>query len=510
LDSHHTLERPRGAAPDDEAGARERWAALIAWASVLFFLVCVMIGTSGGVRGTDQYWYLGDTETLLRGDPPSSNNLFPRQLLFDGMERSPLLHDILPQRAVLPLARVLGPYWGWIAMNVIAMLIAAWLTHRAVRREAGAMAAALAVSALLLLPLSLASTTQMLAETSLVPILAAAMLLFQRPGGFVKYTALALVLTLAVMARFTAFPLLMLLPLAPFTERIVLGRRLLLFAWTGVLAVAGMALSRALFGGIPIPGSALAMGINGRGMELWLNTEPVILSFGSLVAKLKDFLRSLTDGSPLALGMAATNWLLMVAAAFGAITLWRQRRLGLALFIGAVLAVNLATVSLYQNQVRYVVPSYPVLIVATAILLGSATPQWRRRVGIVAGCLVALLAPAAIGVAMIARKEGLAEATQRGRLESLALELEGPGDLICVGFSDQMLGHCLRPRVVLFAASALPDSDWSRILAMPRWRWIVCREDEIERLRELGVSVDRLRTVEHRGTPLLLIEMRDP
>ncbi|MBM4112681.1 MAG: hypothetical protein FJ253_04800 [Phycisphaerae bacterium] len=485
----------------------DRTAALVLWASVIAFVAIVLFGASGGIRGSDQYWYFDDTETLLRGDPAFTNCLYPRQLLVQGIEVSPIIHDILPQRAVIPIAKAIGPYWSWIAMNLAAMLLGAWLTFVAVRRVGDERIAACAASALLLLPLPVQGATQLLAESSIVPIFAALLVLLGRPGGFGKYAALAAVLTIAFMSRFTSIAFLLLLPIVPFTERASMPRRVALAAWCVALLAAGVLLNGMLFRGIPLPGSPIALQINGNGMNIWLTTDPIVLTIDSVIAKLALFVRSHAELSTAAKVVASINWALMLAGSIGAAMLWRRGERVLAAFVWAVVAVNVATLTLYQNQIRFVLPTFPVLLFGAAALAERAAAERPRLRTALALLLPAALLPIAIVVAIVARREGVREAPESARLVALAAELHGEGDVIHVGGNDQMFAHGMRPRAVLFVSSDQAAADWARIREMPRWRWITAAPGDLERLKSLGLEFEMVAGSEHRGAPLVVAEI---
>jgi len=63
-------------------------------------LVALCSYSVSGVRGTDQYWYIADTETLMRNDPPLTNFRFPGMVLRENssdpityfVHNGPLLH----------------------------------------------------------------------------------------------------------------------------------------------------------------------------------------------------------------------------------------------------------------------------------------------------------------------------------------------------------------------------------------------------------------------------------
>lgn len=485
------------------------WSRVILWCSAVVFVVAVMFAASGGPRGTDQYWYLSDTEVLLSGGPKLTNSLFPRQLLNDGMAQSPFIHDILPQRAVVIPALVLGSYWGWITMNALAMLVGAWLLNRALIRDRNPIIAASAASSLLLLPLPFLYAAQVMSETALVPLLAAVIWLLQRHGTFLKYSGLAVVLTLALMTRFTMVPLLLLLPLAAITDSGSALRRGLLGGWIALLVGAGILLNRMLFGGVPIPGGALAFGVSSRALELWYSTEPVRLTVDVFLTKLAWSAKVAIGVPPVTMALTVMNWLLMGTATAGAVIAWRRRAHRMAILIVVMIGINVATLALYQPQVRYVVPSYPILLYATALLFPVRFSQSNRLARIVPPLLLVLLAVMSMLIAFRTRVEGIEERDDRDRIDAIAAELHGTGDVIYAGGTDQMTAYGLRPRIVLFVGPDQSATDWSRILDMPRWRWVLCVDEQLERLRALGVTAEVVRTIPHRGGTLSVIDLGD-
>lgn len=105
-------------------------------------LVCVLhVIFVDGVRGSDQYWYLADVETLAKGLSPLTNNVFPGNVLRAGSadqstyfaHNGPLLHIISW------VTRLTDPVIAWKYMNLLFFLLAAtftgltvaWLSTRA-------------------------------------------------------------------------------------------------------------------------------------------------------------------------------------------------------------------------------------------------------------------------------------------------------------------------------------------------------------------------------------------
>ena len=114
-----------------DSGVRHRNRSIICLIIASLFYVLAVIHGSSGIRGTDQFWYLADVESLVAGNGPISNHYFP------GL----LLRNDVPVTAELPLnyfvhngpllyiaafvARFQDPYHAWILINVLSHIVVA-------------------------------------------------------------------------------------------------------------------------------------------------------------------------------------------------------------------------------------------------------------------------------------------------------------------------------------------------------------------------------------------------
>jgi hypothetical protein len=179
----------------------------------------------------------------------------------------------------------------------------------------------------------------------------------------------------------------------------------------------------------------------------------------------------------------------------------------LALFVLSVIALNLATVLLYNSQARYVVPSYPVLLVASGYLIVSLQPKWPRLCAAAGAFVMAGLVALAFPTIVKGRNEGIKERADRAQLAALAKTLQGPGDIVSLGLDGQVLAYVVNPRQVLYTNTSQTDEDWDRILAMPRWKWVLSKSSAIDRLVSRGAEVRLLSRFEFRGTSYELHEL---
>ncbi len=92
-------------------------------------MLVAMLLSAYGVRGTDQYWYLADVITLIQGDQPFSNLYFPRVLIENREDANYFIHNgpVLYLSALI--GGILGPFNGWLTVNVVCHLITAFCVY---------------------------------------------------------------------------------------------------------------------------------------------------------------------------------------------------------------------------------------------------------------------------------------------------------------------------------------------------------------------------------------------
>ena len=88
-------------------------------ASILAIALCIW--GSNGVRGTDQYWYLSDTETLIKDQKPLSNITFPGTVIRNdrsGVKDNYIIHNgpLIHIHAIV--GKHTGAYNSWILLNI--------------------------------------------------------------------------------------------------------------------------------------------------------------------------------------------------------------------------------------------------------------------------------------------------------------------------------------------------------------------------------------------------------
>jgi hypothetical protein len=485
-----------GGSPSPTAKGWLVWIAIAAFGLVVIGLT--LYAASGGVRGSDQYWYLADVETLARDHAMSTNTVFPVALLgSDPILPPPFIHNVLSLYLAAVPALALGPYGGWIALNLIATLATAGLIYLAARTVASRWAALVCALAYPLLPVTIWHTAQPLSEasTTLFAALAIYLLAIARTS-LLRWLALAGTLGLLYFSRESYLPLLLAAPIGflivrvrerPARLREAAGPTLVLAAT--VVAIATSA--QVVFAADNVRFSytrLLHAAVPGDTSNMWFNfdlsaanlSDRLAFDPGLLVAKLGDHLAEqfiAFDNQAIALFYWTFNILAIVAL----VMLWRCRRrpLELRIVIGslAFVAVHLVTIVLFQNQVRYTLPALPGLLVVFSIALSGVRPLARylapRTFAIIVGVTVMGLIPAG-GLARILRGEAIEEGQFERATETLFAHYLGPDEpaLMVYSGTPQVFAYAARPRLILYVSPDYTADEESRLRAAFPARWL--------------------------------------
>jgi hypothetical protein len=496
---------------------------IIAWASIVVALV--VFAASGGVRGSDQYWYVTDVERLVTGSGPTTTSVFPVGLL--GSESAlppPFIHNVLSVYMAAVPATVLGPFEGWIALNVASILATAGFIYLAAREAAPAWAAGLAALLYPLLPVTVWHAAQPLTEASIAVFAACTMFLVARAGSsFVGWLAVTASLGLLYLSRHSYLPLLLIVPFALLAAR---GIRASGNWRVALAAAAGLAVAAAipilvrewLFGSESVQqsyGRLLHTAVPGQTDNMWFNfdlspaniADALPLRAELILAKLQHVNEQFLVFPSVPL--AVFYWTFNVLAILALIMLWRtrrdpQRRTIVAAALAPV-AVHFATILLFQNQVRYTLAALPGLLVVLAIAIGSVSVPSRlqRQSVALAGAIAVTLAATvpAVVIGRTIRAEALAESViQREADAMIDRHLDPDHCLILVNAeTPQLFAYAARPRLVLHVLEDYSATELDRLRAVFPTQWLLAPLDSEapSRLEAPNAPVARLTTTDN-------------
>lgn len=173
--------------------------------AIAITLALVIFG-SQGVRGTDQYWYVSDVQSLIDGDSTQTTNMFfPGKLLREGDSPTPnyFMHNGFALKAAAFLGEWFGAYHGWIIVNTLLHMIAACCVLISCNRFLKPRRSAWIVVFYLLSPIAIWQTVNPLLEQSYAAMTSLFLL------GYLYHTRTAgfLVLLLAIALGVPSHPI---------------------------------------------------------------------------------------------------------------------------------------------------------------------------------------------------------------------------------------------------------------------------------------------------------------
>ena len=165
----------------------------VASVTLLLLVVAVLSLTVVDVRGSDQYWYLADTETLIHGKSPETNTRFPGMVLRqnNGNPQTFFLHNgpLLHFNALI--GKFLGAFQAWKLSNILMLISTAFMTGLVAAYIAGKKAGYLAFIFYIVSPVVIWQASNLLIEPALAFVISALLLLHVR-GNYKNSGSIAL------------------------------------------------------------------------------------------------------------------------------------------------------------------------------------------------------------------------------------------------------------------------------------------------------------------------------
>ncbi len=417
--------------------------------------------SNAGPRGSDQFWYLADVETLVRGGPPISTTHFPAPLLRD--PDSPVLrffaHNTLVLHAVKPLATVFGAHNGWLLLNWLSTLGAAGLVLATVRRFVGDGWGALSFAAYLLMPISFWQSANTLQESAfgLISALLTYGLVTTR-SSLRRYVLFSAIATVAILCNPIYLIVAIGFPLVALWECRARRPAIILYALIGLTAAAYVYTNKLSWLPESFQPGLRAIIVNSvpgmSNMEWFHRVEPHPVTAELLWRKIRAAFVVQAPTSRQAVFYLPVQ--LTVLFAIGLAHLTARDRGGKRLLLGAVVLFSLYWVVafLHVNQARYAMFFLPAVLAAAVVGLGRAVSSSVARRIVPTLCVFALLGMVGVDVVLARhiRGSGIDTATAMRDIETALDDLGADVPVIIEAPTSRclMIAYALRPRPCLF------------------------------------------------------------
>ncbi|MCU1248391.1 MAG: hypothetical protein JWQ49_1420 [Edaphobacter sp.] len=402
--------------------AAKRWPEIALILALLSTCACVL-ASSSYTRGTDQFWYVADVESLVRGEHVT-NNIFPANLATPGPLPGPFVHNNITLYLVVPLATLLGGHWGWLATNLMCTVGSALLVFMSLQ-EISVRVAALVASFFLVLPLTVWLTCTELSE----PIYGflASLCLFvwlhaKQPLGQGLFVVAA---AAAALAK-DNLAILLLVPVVG----ICLGRAewrrtfgiTMYLAGISALGLTVFAVLRSTVFTENIHYSLAARLIctvppKNDNMAPFFLSSPPSFEWAVFWAKLARNIPGLARFAPAEAPFILPFYTLLSLFLWYLVRNWKRLQIECketrASLVTIILIISyFATVLFFQNQWRFTYFVIPCLLVSTALFV-----RWTERKMQMLGLCVACLVPVALVLVLHIRKESMQQFVETKRIE---------------------------------------------------------------------------------------------
>jgi hypothetical protein len=497
---------PASRTPDHVKG-RALWPLSLAAVVLTCFLLLVVFAAVG-VRGTDQYWYVGDLAMHLEQGRYASNLVYPSYSLNDTTTQlpPPMHHVPVSYLAQLWVGLGLAPYTSWVVTNVLTMLVTAALVFGAARTlnlgRLSIVPAILFVS----FPLTYWQTVNALADMSLA-MGAAGVLLGALSVSTRRSRTALLVTALSVSFLFWSrddFALVLVAFLA-YCAWLVRAR---ILSWRLVALVAAGTVVLAPLKALLLPKHP-SNGVSGalfsqESMDFYYFVPEFAL--GPLSQKAVNGL--INAFMPAGATELATELPVLFAVVFG---LWAARdhsEFAVLRYWTIVFFVTyVAVCAVFQAQNRYILPLVPaasVLLVAGLSVWIERHPALRDNRWVMRAATVGVVLVFVVMSSLMARHYRAEADLGAKQMDELARDLEDrtSGPLLAVGDSAQIiqLSYAVLPRPVLAVDPEL-NAPLSAGELIARWGvvYAVGSEEHLDYFREVADQVPGGADVVSRG-----------
>ena len=187
----------------DRVDKPSRTVILYALAVVCLYALLGFVNSHGGIRGSDQFWYVADTESLLNGEGVQTNYIRPHNVENDTTIRNQGFVHNVPQiyLAAIP-GLVLGAYNGWLFMNALFNLLTAVLLFLTLTRFLPEDISILAALLYLVMPLAFWHSYQPLAEAFHALLMTSILYIYYYGSkNSSRYFAIGIVIVVLVLCR---------------------------------------------------------------------------------------------------------------------------------------------------------------------------------------------------------------------------------------------------------------------------------------------------------------------
>jgi len=459
---------------------------------ISIFIFLIYWGSSSGVRGTDQYWYLADAESLINGQGVQTNDIYPVSVYkeIQSIPR-PFVHNILNLYFVILPGIFFGAYTGFIIMNILCSFLTAFFIYKTIIIYTKYQPALLISLLYLLLPITVWQTAQPLAEASIAPLVALLMLLYAKisisnNNNLYNWLILVFISGLLILCRLSFLPIIFVIPIIYLIHnRPIKIKNMFNMVILFILGFLFLLIQKNFFES-NVSTSLLQTIISNKTMEFYFDLYTLPITIKNVIDIL--FIKTIKALKIQFLSLNSLGILFYLPfnlmAIISLILLFKSKskKIKNITFIAILFfLLHLLTVILVQNQFRYMLVIIPPLLIVTGIALGN----WKRIIRflnkkyvIFILILILILTPIDFLLANRLHNEGIRSQQVGKELSAAFCENIPTYDTIMVEYSgggDLIYGYILRPRFVLYIRDDYSEEIYYRLAKNVNAKWMICK-----------------------------------
>lgn len=435
---------------------------------LLFLAFCALLCFfSPNVRGSDQYWYVGDVERVVLQDGLfKSNSVFPESLPADindlprpWVQNKPATYLVLPFALITKSGHI-----AWLIFNAICLYAAAFFTGRVLRIANNKMLLFIAV--FVFFPVNFYLASQALPEIFVLALVAAIHYLLL--SGKISYPKIILLGVIVAFLTCQRSNYMLLLLIVPMIFYVISKKHVLQFIAVFILVTIATSTMNVLFGQhllkTPSVISTIVNNVQGKS-----NMGNFFGNFDNPNAGISDLLPVLFQKFSGAMaeqfhlgGLPSVMFYLINIMLLCIPVLFFQKKLftRIHLVCLAFLAVHFITIVLFYNQYRYAAAIVPSLFIMNVTLFRNLKirffQQSKFRYGVLAFAMLM-----SIGIGLQLRKQSFADRELVTEIKDTIREHHS--DAVMCSWnngSGLAVGYAASPKNTFYFIPQMPLSDW--------------------------------------------------
>jgi len=436
---------------------------ILLFSGVLLFLLMAYLSIHGP-RGSDQFWYIQETETLLKIGKPISSNYYAGLYWRNGFNElnNYFIHHGLVHYVVLPLASIFGAYAGWIATSVLSVLLGTCLLILAVYNATNSYKLAIFTGIIFLfLPITIWQSFNILQESIIAAYMCLGVWIWERSINEVQNKFIYNVLGgffgavgVFIHPIFSIWCLGWMIQLFIFKEKIYSWR-----LWAPLFLTTCLLVFAQIYKNIFFPSNffpTIGSIISNNSMTYYYDYSVPNVTIVMIMGKILSALKSQFEINNISIiFFYPFNLLLVLFLVSIGYRYKKDKSMALRSFILPIflLVGFMIMIFLHQNQFRYSIIITPIILVSTVILFNKLIENKFR--GISAFCFILALLSIFIITDIylsshIAKDARAHEEIIEKRKQGMPVSSDGQRVLIVFEKSDLSLLWSLYPRPILF------------------------------------------------------------